>query len=232
MIRHTSNSQRLYESAQNQGGFFTTRQAREAGFGDNVHSYHVRSGNWIREQRGVYRLAQFPLPARPDLMIWQLWSRNRQDQPQGVFSHATALTLHELSDAMPAKLDMTVPPGFQRMAATPEGLRLHRARLAARDVETIDGIRVTAPLRTLIDVIVEGELAPELQTQAVDEALRRGLIRRRQIEDAKVSTRARQRINKVLKQVPDGRSTSIRNSRGATDRPRNTPARTVSSRRR
>ena len=154
--RHRSAIRRLYESAQGQGGFFTTRDALEAGFKDNVHPYHVRSGNWVRERRGVYRLAQFPLPARPDLMVWQLWSRNRQDQPQGVFSHATALTLHDLSDAMPAKLDMTVPPGFQRMAAIPEVLRLHRARLTARDVETIDGVRVTTPLRTLIDVIVDG----------------------------------------------------------------------------
>src|SRR5476649_1763537 len=152
LTRQTPSSQRLYVSAQHQGGFFTTRQAREAGFGDNVHSYHVRSGNWIRERRGVYRLAQFPLPARPDLMIWHLWSCNRQDQPQGVFSHATALTLHDLSDAMSAKLDMTVPPGFQRMAAIPEVLRLHRARLTAHDVETIDGVRVTTPLRTLIGV--------------------------------------------------------------------------------
>src|ERR1022692_3237919 len=103
---------------------------------------------------------------------------------------------------MPAKLDITVPPGFQRMAAIPEGLRLHRVRLTARDVETIDGVRVTAPLRTLIDVIVEGALAPEIQAQAVDEALRRGLVRRRQIEDVKVSTRARQRINRIVKQVP------------------------------
>ena len=202
MIRQTHASRRLYETAQGQSGFFTTRQAHQAGFKDNVHPYHVRSGNWVRERRGVYRLAQFPLPARPDLMIWQLWSRNRRDQPQGVFSHKTALTLHELSDAMPAKLDMTVPPGFQRMAAIPEVLRLHRARLTERDVETIDGVRVTTPRRTLIDVMVEGELAPELQAQAVDEALRRGLIRRRQIKDARVSTRARQRISGVLKQVP------------------------------
>ena len=149
---------------------------------------------------------------------------------RGPGSHTTALTLHELSDAMPAKLDMTVPPGFQRMAAIPEILRLHRARLTTRDVESIDGVRVTTPLRTLIDVIVDGELAPELQAQAVDEALRRGLIRRRQIQDAPVSTRARQRINRVLKQVPDGRSTSIRLSGGATNRPRNTSARAVSSR--
>ena len=154
MNRQTPASRRLYESAQSQGGFFTTRQAREAGFEDNVHPYHVRSGNWVRERRGVYRLAQFPLPDRPDLIIWQLWSRNRQDQLQGVFSHATALTLHELSDAMPAKLHMTVPPGFQRMAAIPEVLRLHRARLAERDIDTIDGVHVTTPLRTLIHAII------------------------------------------------------------------------------
>ena len=61
--------------------------------------------------------------------------------------------------------------------------------------------------------MVEGELAIELQAQAVDEALHRGLIQRRQIEDVAVSTRARQRINRALKQVPDGRSTSGRNSR-------------------
>ena len=91
-MNRTSSSIRLYESARGLGGFFTARQAREAGFKDSVHAYHVRSDNWIRERRGVYRLAQFPVLARPDLMIWYLWSRNRQDQPQGVFSHATALS--------------------------------------------------------------------------------------------------------------------------------------------
>ena len=218
MIRRTDSSRRLYESAQAQGGFFTTRQARAAGFHDNVHSYHVRAGNWLRERRGIYRLAQFPPPARPDLMIWQLWSRNRQDSPQGVFSHATALSLHELSDVMPASLDLTVPPGFQRMAAIPDVLRLHRARLARRDLDTIDGVRVTTPLRTLIDVIADGEVASELLVQAVDQAIRRGLVRRRQLETAKTSTRVRVQINKVLKQVPDGSSTSVRHSRRAPRR--------------
>ena len=40
----------------------------------------------------------------------------------------------------------------------------------------MDGVRVTAPLRTLIDVIAEGAIATELQAQAVDQALRRGLV--------------------------------------------------------
>ena len=119
---------------------------------------------------------------------------------------------------MPAKLDMTVPPGFRRMAAIPDVLRLRHARLSARDVQTIDGVRVTTPLRTLIDVIVEGVIAPELQVQAVDQALRRGLIMRRQLETARVSTRARQRIDRILKQVLDGSSTPIRYRRRVSNR--------------
>jgi predicted transcriptional regulator of viral defense system len=222
MPRNTVAFRRLYDAAQAQGGFFTARQARVAGYEDSVHTYQVRSGNWVREARGVYRLAQFPTPSRPDLMVWQLWSRNRQDEPQGVFSHATALTLHELSDVMPAKLDMTVPPGFRRMAAIPAVLRLQHARLNKRDVQTMDGVRVTTPLRTLIDVVAEGVIAPELQVQAVDQALRRGLVMRRTLEAARVSTRARQRIDRVLKQVPDGSSTPVRDRRRVSNRARGT----------
>ena len=129
---------------------------------------------------------------------------------------------------MPSKLDMTVPPRFQRMAAIPGVLRLHRARLAERDVETIAGVRVTTPLRTLIDLIVDCEIATELQVQAVDEAIRRGLVMRRQLEAAKVSIRARRRIDKVLKQVPDDRSTPVRNSRRSPGRARSAAKRTVS----
>jgi predicted transcriptional regulator of viral defense system len=227
--RNTAAFRKLYETAHAQGGFFTARQAREAGYGDSVHPYQVRASNWVREARGVYRLAQFPTPSRPDLMVWQLWSRNRQDEPQGVFSHTTALTLHDLSDVMPAKLDMTVPPGFRRMAAIPDVLRLHRARLSARDIQTIDGVRVTTPLRTLVDVIAEGAIAQELQVQAVDEALKRGLIMRRQLETARVSTRARQRIERTLKQVPDGSSTPVRHRRRVSNRTRGAAQRTGAS---
>lgn len=218
MTRQSFPSRRLYQSAQAQGGFFTTRQACAAGFKDNVHPYHVRAGNWIRERRGIYRLVQFPTSTRPDLLLWQLWSHNRAGEPQGTFSHGTALTLHELSDVMPRRLDMTVPPGFQRMAAIPRVLQLHRARLGNGDVETIDGVLVTTALRTLVDIIADDSLSRELQVQAVHEAIRRGLIMRPQIEAVKTTTRARQRVDRILKQVPDGDATPVRNSRRASRR--------------
>ena len=49
--------------------------------------------NWIREHRGIYRLADFPTTERPDLMLWYLWSKNRQEIPEGIYSHETALSL-------------------------------------------------------------------------------------------------------------------------------------------
>ncbi|MGH7719123.1 MAG: type IV toxin-antitoxin system AbiEi family antitoxin domain-containing protein [Gemmatimonadaceae bacterium] len=228
MNRRRRLHEHLYGVAERQGGLFTARQAREAGYADNTHPYHVRAGNWIRERRGVYRLTHFPMPSRPDLMLWQLWSHNRSGEPQGTFSHATALTLHDLSDVMPRRLDMTVPPGFQRMAAIPAVLHLHRARLRDEDVETIDAVRVTTPLRTLVDVIADDTLSRDLQVQAVDQAVRRGRVIRRQLEAVKTTTRTRRRIDRILKQVPDGDSTPVRNGRRPPRGARGTTARPVS----
>ena len=103
------------------------------------------------------------------------------------------------------------PPFLTSSACTTRGS-------AKRDVQTIDGVRVTTPVRTLIDVIAEGVIAPELQVQAVDQALRRGLVMRRQLETARVSTRARQRIDRILKQVPDGSSTPVHHRRLVSNR--------------
>src|ERR1039458_1121799 len=45
---HREASRRLFEFAEQQQGFFTTKQAKAAGFAENTHPYHVQVGNWIR----------------------------------------------------------------------------------------------------------------------------------------------------------------------------------------
>jgi hypothetical protein len=132
----------LYNTATSQYGFFTTKQAESAGFSRKTHLYHVRAGNWIREHRAIYRLAQFPQQDRPDLMLWFLWSRNREDKPQGTYSHETALTLYGLSDVMPRKLHMTVPMRFRKNTPIPRALVLHRTELVPTDIETVHGVQV------------------------------------------------------------------------------------------
>lgn len=44
------------------------REGRSEAFDARNHPYHVRVGDWVREHRGIYRLAYFPLPERPDLI--------------------------------------------------------------------------------------------------------------------------------------------------------------------
>ena len=175
-------ARRLYETAGSQQGLFTTKQAIRAGIAEKSHTYHINVGNWIREHRGIYRLAGFPTTERPDLMLWYLWSQNRQGVPEGTYSHDTALSLHALSDIMPSKLHMTVPKHFRRNGRIPEILVLHRADLSGGDIQDMHGVRATRPLRTILDLLQTGHVDGNLIRQAVDEAMRRGLITKKQID--------------------------------------------------
>src|SRR6266481_8957341 len=145
---HREAQRRLFGIAEAQEGFFTAKEAKAAGFAENTHPYHVQVGNWIREHRGIYRLATFPRGERPDLMLWSLWSRNRGEAAQGVYSHQTALSIHDLSDMMPAKLLMIVPKTFRRNSEIPSVVVLHFAALPQSDIGAAHGVRVTKPIRT------------------------------------------------------------------------------------
>jgi predicted transcriptional regulator of viral defense system len=183
--RHRESAKRLYQIAVDQQGFFTTKQAKAAGFAENTHPYHVQAGNWIREHRGIYRLVSFPRGERPDLMLWSLWSRNRGEVAQGAYSHQTALSLHNLSDVMPAKLHMTVPKNFRRNSEIPRVLVLHFADLPPSDMGAVHGVRVTKAMRTILDLLDSGEVPLATLRQALREGLRRGLIRRSEIVEAR-----------------------------------------------
>jgi hypothetical protein len=98
---------RLYGVAETQAGFFTTKQAKAAGYAENTYPYHVQAGNWIRDHRGIYRLSKFPQDGRPDLMLWWLWSKNREGVSQGVYSHETALSLHDGASLLPSASTFT-----------------------------------------------------------------------------------------------------------------------------
>ena len=198
---HRDAARRLFEIAEEQQGLFTTKQAKAAGFAENTHPYHAQVGNWIREHRGIYRLSLFPTPDRPDLVLWSLWSRNRNEEVEGVYSHETALSLHELSDLNPAKLHMTVPTGFRRNSEIPGVLILHYADLPESDVQTEQGFRVTRPLRTIFDLIEAGTVERNFIRQALRQALDRGLITRQQIRNSAMSGPARKIVEEELRRA-------------------------------
>jgi predicted transcriptional regulator of viral defense system len=187
---------RLLSRALEQGGYFTAKQAQEAGYDYPHLDYHVSCGNFVRVGHGLYRLPDLPASEHDDLIRLALWSRNRQDQPQAAVSHQSALALHDLSDLLPAATHLTVPPGFRKRA--PEACVLHRAVLPPSDVEERPGFRVTTPLRTLLDV-ARGDVTQEQLERAVTDALDRGLVRRGRLESAARADPALRRLADALK---------------------------------
>jgi len=129
-------------------------------------------------------------------MLWQLWSRNRLDNLQVVYSHETALSFYELSDVMPASLHITVPHGFDRSTEISPVIVLHRNDLSEDEIGAIDGIRLTRPLRTIVDLISEGTLSPDLIEQAIKQAVERGLFTPDQLR----STEAPRRVSRLVRQ--------------------------------
>ena len=198
---HRQASRQLYETAEAQQGFFTTKQAKAAGFAESTHPYHVQVGNWVREHRGIYRLAQFPPADRPDLVLWSLWSKNRNQETEGIYSHQTALSLHDLSDLNPSQLHMTVPTHFRRNSEIPGILVLHYADLPADDVERAQGFKFTRPLRTILDLVEADTVERSFIRQAMRQALQRGLITRQQIRTAQLADPERKLFADVLRRV-------------------------------
>jgi predicted transcriptional regulator of viral defense system len=187
--------------AEAQQGFFTTKQAKAAGFAENTHPYHVQAGNWIREQRGIYRLALFPAGEHPDLVTWALRSKNRREVTEGVYSHQTSVRLYELSDLNPAKLHMTVPTQFRRNSVIPGILVGHYADLAAEDVQASQGFAYTSPLRTILDLIEADTVKRAFLRQALEQALHRGLVTRRQLNPVELGGPAQKVFEDLLQKV-------------------------------
>ncbi|MBI5244405.1 MAG: hypothetical protein HY922_12125 [Elusimicrobia bacterium] len=168
------NERRLYEIADDQGGYFTAKQARCAGYYNRLQHYHKETGDWEYIERGIYRLRNYPHSDREDLIRWSLWSFNRKGEPQAVFSHETALAFHEVGDFMPARIHITVPPTFRKKISG--GCIVHKAILPATDVEQHAAFKVTTPLRSLFDAYV-AHVEPDQLERAILDALSRGVVR-------------------------------------------------------
>jgi predicted transcriptional regulator of viral defense system len=171
-----SPEKQLFQIASEQQGYFTASQAIKAGFQDATHPYHIRNGDWIREWRGIYRIARYPLSENGQYVLWSLWSRNRQGIIQGVYSHQTALSLFDLSDIMPEKLHITVPKAFRRHSEIPRVLVLHRGEFKPQEIEQREGYFVSKPTRTIIDLIIEESVSIDIIQQAFREAKQRGYL--------------------------------------------------------
>ena len=167
--------------AAGQAGFFTAAQAAESGFSKQLLSMHTAKGRFVRHLRGIYRLVDFTPTERPltpidraqdDLVVAWLWSGS-----VGVISHESALLLHDLSDALPARVHITLPAADElRRREVPSSFVLYFKDIQPIDRAWMGPVPITTSVRTVLDVTAaHGD--PNLVRQAVDQGLRRALFR-------------------------------------------------------
>src|SRR5262245_57495801 len=161
----------VFRLAATQDGFISARQADALGCSAQQLGKYVHSGKLERVQRALYRITGFPPGDHDDLMAVWLWSRT-----EGVISHDTALFLHDLSNVLPSKTNITLPSSWKRRTLRiPTDIAVHYGDVPESDRAWVGALPITTVRRTLLDSL-HGELSPELVEQAFAQAAARGLI--------------------------------------------------------
>lgn len=187
---------RLTRTASLQSGYFTAAQALGAGYSYSAQRYHVHRGNWEQVDRALFRLPEWPVELEEQYVRWFLWSKER-----AVVSHDTALSIYDMSDVNPAKIHLTVPPGFRMKAP---GVVLYTAELADDDVHDRRGYVITTPLRTVLDVAA-GHLELDQVAKAIADGERQGRFTRRMLirRADELGPAAALRIERALRWLED-----------------------------
>jgi predicted transcriptional regulator of viral defense system len=176
---HIPNRNQLYEIAAEQGGYFTTEQARSSGYSRALISHHAKSGLYIRVRRGLYRFREYPFSQREDVLA--AWLTLGKDI--AVVSYDSALDILGLSDVIPNAIHITVPRS-KRNFTSRSGIKVHTTAkpILKKDTVIRDGIIVTSPARSILDA-AEAGIAPEQIEIAVAQAINRGLATARQLQE-------------------------------------------------
>ena len=184
-IEPAPNWDRLFEFAVGQDGHFTTKEAALAGYSPQLLLKYLKNGRIIRVRRSVYRIVHFPASEHEDLATLWLWSEKK-----GVFSHETALMLHNLSDALPRKVNLTLPTSWaKRRLRVPKGVLVHHEDVPRKDRVEIGAVPVTNVRRTLIDC-ADAHVSPELIEAALQQGRARGLIDKDDVKAIRARGRA------------------------------------------
>ncbi|MDX6286306.1 MAG: hypothetical protein QOG53_1791 [Frankiales bacterium] len=141
------------------------RDATELGWTwDDMHSVILDEG-WTRLFRGVYLMPDMGRDTLTHARAVQLV------RPKLVASHQLAAAIHGFDLVRPPRMDFT---GTDKSRLDVPAGHLYRWALPSSDVVNIDGVLVTSPLRTAVDLMRERDR--DTAVIAVDSALRKRIV--------------------------------------------------------
>ncbi|MFC8247381.1 type IV toxin-antitoxin system AbiEi family antitoxin domain-containing protein [Streptomyces chartreusis] len=144
--------------AADQWGLVTAAQAKDLGLSGVQLLRLAEAGLLESVGRGVYAMPSAGLPQYLEIKVAWLrlqphapaWERPLGSPDSGVVSHASACHLHDLGDIPVAEVEITVP---RRRTTTEPFVRLRTAPVNPADITVVDGLPVTAPARTIVDLL-------------------------------------------------------------------------------
>jgi predicted transcriptional regulator of viral defense system len=164
---------RLAEIAADRYGYVTTADAEALGVDPHRLFEMARRGQLDHPMTAVYRVPLIPVTPLDPYMQATLWPI----KAGAVISHVSALGLYELSDVNPAKINITVPRAHRPRREVPALYVLHHEDLETDEVTAYEGIPIVTVAKAIRQAD-EAHLGPALIRQAIDDARRRGFLKR------------------------------------------------------
>src|SRR5690349_13285969 len=144
-IHRSTNSAGVWTLAEAQHGVVSRAQLLELGFHPRSIEHRVSRGRLNPVMRGVYAVGRRQLTRRGEWMAAVLGCG-----PDALLSHSSAAALWGFGAESPHQTELTIRRDSARRRP---GLRVRRSvQMRDDDVTTHDGIPVTDPVRTLIDL--------------------------------------------------------------------------------
>lgn len=136
---------RVIELAGRQHGVITRGQLLESGVSRARIAGWIDSGRIVALHRGVYGFGPFQPPRAP------LMAAILACGPSAVLSHRSAASMWQMLPPPPEEeeIEVTVRDPLKRRRP---GVRVHRAHLDDDESAVHDGVPITAPLRTVVDL--------------------------------------------------------------------------------
>jgi very-short-patch-repair endonuclease len=176
----------LADLAARQHGIATAGQLHGLGITDDDIAYRVRTGRLHPIHRGVYAVGHRHLTQNA-LFVAAVLAIG----PGAALSHASAAVLYEVRRAIAGPIDVTVA----RRLKPRRGIRIHSGRCLPRsDVVVREGIPVTTPARTLLD------LADVLDRRSLERAVHEAEVQRLVTHD---------RLREQIARSPGRRATTV-----------------------
>lgn len=153
-------------------GILTTSEANAVGIHNERLRLLVKNGTLERVSHGVY--------ASPDILPDKMYIFQKR-RPKLIYSHETALFLHNLTDRDPINYSVTVPRGYNNKSLIKDGITVFSVKpdLYKRDVITMETafghkVSVYGLERTICDCIrSRNQMDIAVVTQALKEYSKR-----------------------------------------------------------